>query len=202
MLPALLALLACVAAMPLKSTFQHSDHHAPLSRRHHAGLAGLRRRGGHPRASGKANLTSAETPTAEHVRGEPSAPRPNVQWADYARVVQTIGFDIQGPAPGVDWSYVADVELGTSPTTYSLVIDSGSSDLWVSSEACTNCNHKPLGPRSSSTFVGSDEPWSITYGYGAANGTLCTDTLTIAGFTLKNYKFGKPVAVGGRPAAT
>lgn len=103
---------------------------------------------------------------------------------------QTAGMGIQGHS-GVDTWYFVEVEIGTPPITYSLQADTGSSDLWVVGEACGDCSHIPLGPKSSSTFVGTQAPWNITYGIGSAHGKRCIDTVKIAGLNLDNHIFGQ-----------
>ena len=106
------------------------------------------------------------------------------------RLLQTIGFNIQGNGSAIDSFYYAKVWVGTPPSVFNLIIDTGSSDMILPGEACTSCNHKTLGPLSSSTFVGSAVPWNITYNNGQASGTLATDTVTVADLTLVNHNFG------------
>lgn len=96
-----------------------------------------------------------------------------------------------------DVGYIATVQMGTPPTNYNLLMDSGSADLWVgSAENCTSqagggCgNHTFLGTSTSSSFVGSTQQFTVTYGSGAVAGTLCQDTLSVAGLTLANHTFG------------
>lgn len=105
-------------------------------------------------------------------------------------MLQTIGFNIQGNGSAIDSFYYAKVWVGTPPSVFNLIIDTGSSDMILPGEACTSCNHKTLGPLSSSTFVGSAVPWNITYNNGQASGTLATDTVTVADLTLVNHNFG------------
>lgn len=104
----------------------------------------------------------------------------------------SLALDIEGS----DTSYLAQVQMGTPPTNYLILMDSGSADLWVASENCQstaggNCGkHQTLGPKSSSTFQATQEPFSVTYGTGAVNGTKCQDTLVIGNFTLAAHPFG------------
>lgn len=42
----------------------------------------------------------------------------------------------------------------------------------------------------SSTFKNLSEPFSITYGSGAAKGELVSDTVQMAGFSVSNQVFG------------
>ncbi|KAJ6631029.1 aspartic peptidase domain-containing protein [Mycena sp. CBHHK59/15] len=103
--------------------------------------------------------------------------------------------------PAFSHSVPLDIEscyrsVGTQPQPFRLLVDSGSADMWVGGEQCKgdgggDCgDHKFLGPRSSSTFNDTGEPWSITYGSGSVSGNLVTDHVKFAGFTLHNHKFG------------
>ena len=122
-----------------------------------------------------------------------------------------------------DVGYVANVQIGTPPRNFSILMDSGSSDFWVGGEACVTgadsgggCvrmvshpdssnhsnlfpmaqgNHTFLGPKSSSTFRNDTElTWGIIYGTGFVTGSLITDNVRIAGLVMNNYTFGASVA--------
>ncbi|GFZ43160.1 hypothetical protein JCM24511_00879 [Saitozyma sp. JCM 24511] len=92
-----------------------------------------------------------------------------------------------------DVGYLATVHLGTPAQDFLILMDSGSGDFWVPSSSCTaaECgNHLTLGTDSSSTFQASSQSFQVTYGSGAVAGTLCSDTVSIAGMTLDNHAFG------------
>ena len=62
-------------------------------------------------------------------------------------------------------TYVAAVNVGSPPTTYSLLIDTGSSNTWVgANQAYTQ----------TSTSVNTGNAVSVTYGSGSFSGTECT----------------------------
>ncbi|KAJ7844437.1 aspartic peptidase A1 [Mycena olivaceomarginata] len=104
----------------------------------------------------------------------------------------SLGLNIEGP----DVGYLATVQMGTPPQNFLILMDSGSADLWVASEACTSTaggdcgNHQTLGSKSSSSFVASNTPFQVTYGTGAVAGAIVTDDISIAGLTLKAHTFG------------
>ncbi|KAK2460906.1 hypothetical protein APHAL10511_007376 [Amanita phalloides] len=104
----------------------------------------------------------------------------------------SLGLDIEAN----DISYLAIVDIGTPPEKYSLIMDSGSADMWVGSENCVSeagggCgNHNFLGPQSSSSFVDTKQPFRVTYGTGNVAGTIVTDDLAFAGFSLRKHRFG------------
>jgi len=88
------------------------------------------------------------------------------------------------------------VQIGTPPTTFQLLMDSGSADLWVGGEACQSqagggCGtHTFLGTKSSSTFKDTTTQFQVTYGTGQVAGTLCTDNINLAGLPLATHTFG------------
>lgn len=83
------------------------------------------------------------------------------------------------------------MQFGTPPRSFWMLIDSGSADTWIPSEACTTCGpHQAIGSNSSSTYVSTRQEWNITYGSGSASGLVVRDTVEIAGMQLQNHSFG------------
>ncbi|KAF9055852.1 aspartic protease [Panaeolus papilionaceus] len=68
-------------------------------------------------------------------------------------------------------TYVASVGVGSPATTYSLLIDTGSSNTWV---GATQAYVKTSTSKQTSNSV------SVTYGSGSFSGTEFTDTVTLA----------------------
>lgn len=65
-----------------------------------------------------------------------------------------------------------------------------SSDLWVAAQDCTSCgNVATFNPSSSSTFKNESKPFQIQYGTGDAAGSLGSDTVQMAGFSVPNQVF-------------
>ncbi|KZT33267.1 family A1 protease [Sistotremastrum suecicum HHB10207 ss-3] len=71
----------------------------------------------------------------------------------------------------VGTTYVASVGVGTPATTYSLLIDTGSSNTWVGAS-------KKYVQTSSSKSTGNSV--KVTYGSGSFSGTEYTDTVTLS----------------------
>lgn len=88
--------------------------------------------------------------------------------------------------------YLVDVAIGTPPQKFELVVDTGSADLWVPGSKCpqTVCPLAKFNEQSSTTFNLTSEGFNITYGIGSASGVYATDTITIAGATVQQQKFG------------
>ena len=89
-------------------------------------------------------------------------------------------------------SYSVLMTIGTIETA--LVLDTGSADLWVISDACTgNCSPRdvPLYPQSTFQPTGLDA--KLLYGDSNtgthADGPIGTDTVGLAGLTLQGQYF-------------
>ncbi|XP_054420660.1 chymosin-like [Pteronotus mesoamericanus] len=83
----------------------------------------------------------------------------------------------------LDCQYFGKIQIGTPPQEFTVVFDTGSSDLWVpsvycKSEACQK--HRRFNPSRSSTFRDLGEPLSIQYGTGSMEGILGSDTVTVS----------------------
>ncbi|TFK47449.1 acid protease [Heliocybe sulcata] len=105
---------------------------------------------------------------------------------------------------GADSDYYGSIAIGTPAVSYNVILDTGSSDLWLASSSCTTCatasgattasassNSIPLfDPSSSSTFKNLTTPFSIQYASGEASGSLGQDTVQMAGFQVTSQTFG------------
>jgi cathepsin D len=90
------------------------------------------------------------------------------------------------------YRYYGSITVGTPPVAYDVVLDTGSSDLWLVDPQCTqNCGDSPpYSPSSSSTFANVNKPFAITYGSGQASGYLAQDVVQMAGFRVQNQSLG------------
>lgn len=103
--------------------------------------------------------------------------------------------------------------VGTPPQPYKLIVDTGSSDLWVQSASCTNCSRNPdrLAPTDSSTIKNLNGTFDIQYGIGStcvpasllvrdengrtdavnshSSGDLYEDRVSVAGLTVPSQTF-------------
>ncbi|KAF5343829.1 hypothetical protein D9757_013918 [Collybiopsis confluens] len=91
-----------------------------------------------------------------------------------------------------DASFFGSIAVGTPPVAYDVILDTGSSDLWLAGSTClsTACDGIPtFKPSLSSTFKNNSEPFQITYGSGEAAGVLGQDVVQMAGFSVPNQVF-------------
>ncbi|TFK50087.1 acid protease [Heliocybe sulcata] len=105
----------------------------------------------------------------------------------------SLGLDISAN----DIGYLATIQIGNPPRDFKVLVDSGSSDLWVGGENCSGpgggsgCgNHTFAGSSSSSSFSDTGKTWSITYGSGFLSGDIVQDDMEIAGMKLPAHQFG------------
>jgi len=92
-----------------------------------------------------------------------------------------------------DSEYYGTVTLGTPAQSFTVIYDTGSSNLWVPSKSCTNC--KKTGDKydssKSSSYVKNGEAFALQYGTGSCKGFLSSDATGIGGVTIKNFTFGE-----------
>uniref|UniRef100_A0A4W6CGJ8 pepsin A n=2 Tax=Lates calcarifer TaxID=8187 RepID=A0A4W6CGJ8_LATCA len=92
-----------------------------------------------------------------------------------------------------DLSYYGVISIGTPPQSFSVIFDTGSSNLWIPSVYCSSqaCqNHRRFNPQQSSTFHWGNQPLSIQYGTGSMTGYLASDTVEVGGLSVANQVFG------------
>ncbi|KAJ3864215.1 aspartic peptidase domain-containing protein [Lentinula novae-zelandiae] len=96
-----------------------------------------------------------------------------------------------------DASYFATLSIGTPGQSMSVVLDTGSSDLWVTGSGCQSCDTQtPFDSSKSSSFKSSSSSSSssrgqttIQYGSGAVAGALAQETVELGGFTVQGQTF-------------
>ncbi|KAG6374669.1 aspartic peptidase domain-containing protein [Boletus reticuloceps] len=90
-----------------------------------------------------------------------------------------------------DSGYYGSLAIGTPLTSFNVILDTGSSDLWVVGSSCGSaCNGLSMfNPSSSSTFKNLTSPFTIQYGSGAAAGSIGQDVVEMAGFSVSNQGF-------------
>ncbi|KAM6454539.1 embryonic pepsinogen-like isoform 1-T1 [Liasis olivaceus] len=93
----------------------------------------------------------------------------------------------------LDTEYYGTIYIGTPPQKFTVVFDTGSSNLWVPSIFCNSSaceKHQRFNPSLSSTFVSTDQTMSIQYGTGSMEGMLGYDTVKVSSYIDTNQPFG------------
>jgi hypothetical protein len=105
-------------------------------------------------------------------------------WAEYVKVKQFMRrsnkASVQQPVNDYeDLVYVGNITIGSTEQTFTVVLDTGSANLWVPDSTCrASCNGKNrFNSALSTTYVRNGQSWSITYGTGSARGILGVDTI-------------------------
>ena len=99
-----------------------------------------------------------------------------------------------------DNQYVGTIGVGTPPQSFSVIFDTGSSDIWVPGSNCLHCGrHMSLfNPNASSSFYSSEvlgsnrrqENFDLNYRTGAVRGTIAKETVTLDHHHFKGVKIG------------
>ncbi|KAH8595269.1 putative vacuolar protease A [Bisporella sp. PMI_857] len=90
--------------------------------------------------------------------------------------------------------YFSEITLGTPPQTFKVILDTGSSNLWVPSQKCGSIAcylHTTYDSSSSSTYKKNGTSFEIRYGSGELSGFVSQDTLTIGDLTVKDQVFAE-----------
>ncbi|XP_029770866.1 pepsin A [Suricata suricatta] len=93
----------------------------------------------------------------------------------------------------MDMEYFGTIGIGTPPQEFTVIFDTGSSNLWVPSVYCNSpacANHNRFNPQQSSTYQATSQPVSIAYGTGSMTGILGYDTVQVGGVADTNQIFG------------
>ena len=96
--------------------------------------------------------------------------------------------------------YFIDVEIGTPAQKFTMVPDTGSSNLWVYSKKCwaIPCWTHPLYDNTkSSTYEKDGQAFDITYGSGSIKGTVSKDVATVGDGITSTMGFGEVTNVKG-----
>ncbi|KAJ0404231.1 hypothetical protein ATCC90586_008004 [Pythium insidiosum] len=91
------------------------------------------------------------------------------------------------PLTNVDqMQFHGEISVGSPPQCFSVIFDTGSSDVWLPDASCAACAGRRFDPSRSRTFAlpagaGADEPFELEYGSGNATGLVMRETLRLGG---------------------
>uniref|UniRef100_A0ACD5W2F3 Uncharacterized protein n=1 Tax=Avena sativa TaxID=4498 RepID=A0ACD5W2F3_AVESA len=114
---------------------------------------------------------------------------------DASRLLKLGGSD-SDIVPLVDYlntQYFGVIGLGTPPQEFTVIFDTGSSNLWVPSSKCyfsIACYlHPEYKSSKSNTYKADGEKCKISYGSGAISGFFSNDDVLVGDLVVKNQKF-------------
>ncbi|CCM01585.1 uncharacterized protein FIBRA_03645 [Fibroporia radiculosa] len=90
--------------------------------------------------------------------------------------------------------YFAEIQLGTPAQSFKVILDTGSSNLWVPSSKCTSIAcflHAKYDSSSSTTYKANGSEFSIQYGSGSMEGFVSQDLLKIGDLSIKHQDFAE-----------
>jgi len=96
--------------------------------------------------------------------------------------------------------YFSEIQLGTPPQTFKVVLDTGSSNLWVPSQQCGSIAcylHTKYDSSQSSSYKANGSEFEIQYGSGSMTGFVSRDTFKIGDLVVEGQDFAEATTEPG-----
>ncbi|KAL4647820.1 cathepsin D-like [Arapaima gigas] len=127
-------------------------------------------------------------------------------WSEGGEVQQSFtsssGLPVENLSKFMNMQYYGIISIGTPPQNFSVLFDTGSSNLWVPSVHCSFLDiacwfHHHYDSKKSSSYVKNGTKFSIQYGRGSLSGFISQDTVTLAGLVVPGQGFAEAVKQPG-----
>jgi cathepsin D len=89
---------------------------------------------------------------------------------------------------GNDYTYFSTMKFGSQEQAMYMLIDTGSANTWVMGSGCKSkaCQtHNVYNTAASTSFQTSSQKWNMAYGTGTVSGTVGSDSVQLANYTLQ-----------------
>lgn len=94
--------------------------------------------------------------------------------------------------------YYGEISMGSPAQTFTVIFDSGSSNLWLPATNCTTCGSHPRYDHSqSATYTPDGKPFHIEYGSGPVSGYFSKETITVDSLKAKGQRFAEITDASG-----
>ena len=94
----------------------------------------------------------------------------------------------------------SEISIGNPPQDFKVILDTGSSNLWVPSSECGSIAcylHSKYDSSASETYKANGSEFEIRYGSGSLSGFVSQDDITIGDITVKGQDFAEATSEPG-----